>query len=81
MFDVVNITAPTKTIRVGKNTNEWFDGETAEKIATQDKLFRQFKQSKLSAGKILYKEPRNTVQALVKDKQKQKFCKKSCLKT
>ena len=42
IFDVVNKVGPTKTIRVKKNTNEWFDGETAEKITARDKLFRKF---------------------------------------
>ena len=34
----MNKVAPTKIIRIKNNTNEWFDGETAEKIAAQDKL-------------------------------------------
>ena len=61
--------APTKTIRVKSNTNEWFDGETAEKIAARDKLFRKFLKSKLSVDEILYKEARNIVQALIKAKK------------
>ena len=52
--------APTKTIRVRNNTNEWFDGKIAEKIAAQDKLLRKFKKSKLRLDEILYKEARNT---------------------
>ena len=40
-FDVVNKVAPTKTIRVKNNTNEWFDGEIGEKIAARGKLFRK----------------------------------------
>ena len=70
IFDVVNKVAPTKTIRVKNNTNEWFDGEIAEKITARDKLFREFKKSKLSVDKILCKETRNTVQALIKDKKR-----------
>ena len=45
MFDVVNKVAPTKIIRVKNNTNEWFDGEIAEKIAARDKLFRKYKKN------------------------------------
>ena len=41
-FDVVNKVTPSKTTRVKNNTNEWFDGEIAEKIAARDKLFRKF---------------------------------------
>ena len=53
--------APTETIRIKSNTDEWFDGETTEKIATRDKLFRKFKKSKLNMEEIIYKEARNTV--------------------
>ena len=60
--------APKKAIGVKNNTNEWFNGEIAAKIAARDKLFRKFKKSKLSVDKILYKEARNTLQALIKDK-------------
>ena len=62
--------APTKTIGVKNNTNEWFDGEIAEKIAARDKLFRKFQKSNLSVDEILYKEARNTVQAIIKDKKR-----------
>ena len=41
-FDVVNKVVPTKTIRIKNNTNEWLDGDIAEKITTWDKLFRKF---------------------------------------
>ena len=71
-FDVVNKVAPTKAIRVNDNTSEWFDGETTEKIDTRGKLFRKFKNFKLSMDDILYKGDRNTVQVLIKDK-KRKF--------
>lgn len=46
MFDVLNITAPTKTVRVGKNTNEWFDGETAAKIAAETNFLDTIQRSK-----------------------------------
>ena len=41
-----------------------------KKIAARDKLCRKFKKSKLSVDNILYKEARNTVQALIKDKER-----------
>ena len=37
---------------------------------TKDKLFRKFKKSKLNVDEILYKEARNTMQALIKDKKR-----------
>ena len=70
LFNVVNKVAPIKTIRVKNNTNEWFYGQVAEKIATRDKLFGKFQKSKLSVDEILYKEARNTAQALIKDKKR-----------
>ena len=69
IVDEVNKVAPTKTIRVKNNTNQWFDGKIAEKIAARDKLFRKLKKSKLRVDEILYKESRNTVPALIKDKR------------
>ena len=53
IFDVVKKVAPTKTTRVKNNTNEWFDGEIAEKVTARDKLFRKFKKSKLNMDEIL----------------------------
>ena len=70
IFDVVNKVAPPKSITIKNNTNEWFDGETAEKIVARDKLFRKAKKSKLSVDEILYKEARKTVQALIKYKKR-----------
>ena len=69
IFNVVNKVAPAKTIRVKNNTNEWLDAEITEKIAARDKLFKKFQKSKLSVEEILYKEARNAVQALIKDKK------------
>ena len=77
IFDVVNKVAPARTIRVKKNTNEWCDGKIAEKIAARDKRLEKFKKSKLSLDEILYKEARNTVQALIKDKKKKTFVRKA----
>ena len=38
IFGVVNKVAPTKTIRVKNNTNEWFHGEIAEKNNCQRQI-------------------------------------------
>ena len=55
IFNVVNKVAPTNTMIISNSTNEWFDGEIAEKIAVRDKLFRKFKKSKLSVDEIYKK--------------------------
>ena len=60
--------ASTKATGVKNNRNEWFDGEITVKIVAPDKLFRKFWKSKLSVDEILYKEARDTVQALIKNK-------------
>ena len=39
----------------GENSEEWFDGEVAEKISVPDKLFKKLKKSKLHVDKEMYK--------------------------
>ena len=43
---VINAIAPFKTVRIKNSSTEWFDGETAEKIHTRDKLNKKFKWTK-----------------------------------
>ena len=64
--------APCKTIRVKNQSSEWFDGELAEQISNRDKLFKKFKKSKLHIDELIYKEAKNTVQRLIKEKKKEK---------
>ena len=73
---VINNLAPYKTIRVKNQSNEWFDGELAEQISNRDKLFKKFKKSKLHIDELMYKEAKNTVQRLIKEKKKKFFSKK-----
>ena len=73
---VLNNLAPYKTIRVKNQSNEWFDGELAEQISNRDKLFKKFKKSKLLIHELIYKEAKNTVQCLIKEKKKNFFSKK-----
>ena len=73
---VLNNLAPYKTIRVKNQSNEWFDGELAEQISNRDKLFKKFKKSKLHIDELIYKEAKNTVQGLIKEKKKHFFSKK-----
>ena len=73
---VLNNLAPYKTIRVKAQPNEWFDGELAEQISNRDKLFKKLKKSKLHIYELIYKEAKNTVQRLIKEKKRNFFSKK-----
>ena len=55
------------------NSQDWFDGEVAEKIAIRDKLFKKFKKSKLHVDKDIYREARNNVENIIKSKKKSYF--------
>ena len=59
-----------KQSKVKNNSQEWYDGEIAEKIAARDKLFKKFKKSKLHIDKDLFKEARNSVVNLIKKKKR-----------
>ena len=48
------IKSPLKERRVKQNSQEWFDGEIADEIKNQDKLFKKFKKSKLQIDKDIY---------------------------
>ena len=48
------IRPPLKERRVKQNSQEWFDGEIADEIKNQDKLFKKFKKSKLQIDKDIY---------------------------
>ena len=67
---VVNTVAPIKEARIKFNSQEWFDGEVAEKISIRDKLFKKFKTFKLQIDRELYNEARNKVQSLIRKKKK-----------
>ena len=73
---VTNNLAPYKTIRVKNKSSEWFDGELAEQISNRDKLFKKFKKSKPHIYELIYKEAKNTVQRLIKEKKKRFSSKK-----
>ena len=45
------------------------DGELAEQISNRDKLFKKFKKSKLHIDELIYKEVKNPVQRLIKEKK------------
>ena len=62
---VVNAIASFNTVRVINNTSEWFDGGTADKIHTSDKLYKRSKFSKLHVDEEIYKEALKVVQHLI----------------
>ena len=68
---------PYTTIRVKNRSDEWFDGELAEQISNRDKLFKKLKKSKLYIDELIYKEAKNTVQRLIKEKKTKVFSQKT----
>ena len=70
---VIDLVAPIKSRRIKQNSQEWFDGEFAEKISVRDKLFKKFKKSKLHIDKEIYKIARCEVQKLISYKKKSFF--------
>ena len=44
---VIHLVAPIKSRRIKQNSQEWFDGEIAEKNKCRDELFKKFKKSRL----------------------------------
>ena len=67
---VIDLVAPIKSRRIKENSQEWFDGEVAEKISAHDKLFKKFEKSKLHIDKEIYKIARYEVQKLIWYKKK-----------
>ena len=70
---IINDITPIKKKKVKNNSQDWFDGEVAEKIAIRDKLFKKFKKSKLHVDNDLYRKARNNVENLIKSKKKTYF--------
>ena len=62
---VIDLAAPIKSRRIKQNSQEWFDGEVAEKISARDKLFKKLKKPKLHIDKEMYKIARYEVQKLI----------------
>ena len=70
VMGVIDLVAPIKLRRIKQNSQEWFDGEVAEKISVCDKLFKKLKKSKLHIDKEIYKIARYEVQKLISYKKK-----------
>ena len=73
LIEVVNNTAPFKTVRIKNTSSKWFDREITEKLSLSDKLFKKFKSSRLNIDWEIYKDARNDVQRLIKYKKKKYF--------
>ena len=67
---VIDNLAPTKQSKVKNRSQEWFDGEIAEKFSIRDKLFKKFKKSRHHVDEIVFKEARNDVENIIKRKKK-----------
>ena len=63
---VIDPVATIKPRRIRQNSQQWFDGEVAEKISVHDKLFKKFKKSKLHFDKEIYNIAQFDVQKLRK---------------
>ena len=62
---VVNETAPSKENRIKNNMQECFDREIAEMIHAHEKLFLNFKKSKLHDDEENYKKVKYQIQNLI----------------
>ena len=69
LTDTIDDIAPMKQSKIKNSSQEWFDGEIAEKNFS-DKLFSKFKKTKLHIDWDLYREARNIVESLIKLKKK-----------
>ena len=65
-----NVIAPFNSSRIKNSANKWFDGEIAEKIHTQVKLYKKFESAKLHVDKEVNKEVHKLVQNLILKKRK-----------
>ena len=66
---VIDLVALIKSRRIQQNSQEWFDGEVAEKISVHDKLFKKLKKIKSHIGKEIHKIARYEVQKLISYKK------------
>ena len=46
-MEVIDLVATIKSKRIKQNSQEWFEGEVAEKMSVHDKFFKKFKKSKM----------------------------------
>ena len=71
LMTVVNEIAPSKEIKIKNNTQELFDREMAELIHAREKLFLNFKNSKLHIDEENYKKVKYQVQNIIRKKKRE----------
>ena len=71
-MNVIDKLAPFKTKRVKCNSQVWLDGEFLQSISLRDKLFKRFKQNKLTVDKKIYNKACNKSHRLILQKKKKR---------
>ena len=69
-MSVIEKVALVKERRIKQNSQEWFDGEIVDDIKNLDKLFKNFKKSKVHIGKDIYNAARHKVRKMIFDKKR-----------
>ena len=69
LIKLIGTIAPLEKSRVKNNSQEWFDGEVAEKIAIRERNLKKFKTSQLHIDKEIYLKSKNEVTNLIKVKK------------
>ena len=67
---VIDEIAPIKEMCVKNNTAEWIDGDVFEAIRIRDKKYQRFKRTRLHVDHVNFKQLRNNVQKLIKNKKR-----------
>ena len=73
LMSVIDKFAPFKAKRVKSNSQEWFDWEVLERITLQDKLFKNFRRSKLNIDNKIYNKARKKMRRLILEKKREYF--------
>ena len=68
-MNAIDKVAPMKERRVKQNSQEWFDGEIADRIQNRDRLFKKFTKSKLNVDKDIYNAVRYKLQKMIINKR------------
>ncbi len=73
LINVIDTIAPNREYRIKSQSEDWFDGEIKESIKCRDKIFKNFKKSKLEDDYDAYKKARSKTQILMKNKKTNYF--------
>ena len=69
LMEVINKAVPVKNIE-SRNSEEWFDSESSEKLIIPDKLFKKYKKARFYGDKEIHKRAPYSVQNLIGKKKK-----------